>query len=44
MRIILIDYWPSGPQFQLPMLHAVLGLWVILMAAFTTRHIGFVLS
>ncbi|WP_380167339.1 succinate dehydrogenase, cytochrome b556 subunit [Jannaschia sp. R86511] len=42
LRVILVDFWRSGPRFHKQMLYGVIGLWVILMVPFTVRHLGFV--
>ncbi|WGD37038.1 succinate dehydrogenase, cytochrome b556 subunit [Lysinibacter sp. HNR] len=39
LRIILIDYWRKGTQYQKYMFYVVIGLWVVTMAAFVPRHL-----
>jgi succinate dehydrogenase / fumarate reductase, cytochrome b subunit len=40
VRIMLIDFWSSGPRYQRVMLWVVIGLFVVTMAFFLPRHLG----
>lgn len=40
LRIILVDYTRWGTRYQRTMFYVVLGLWVVVMAAFLPRHLG----
>jgi succinate dehydrogenase / fumarate reductase cytochrome b subunit len=40
IRIMLVDFWSKGTRYQRPMVWVVLGLWVVLMVPFLTRHLG----
>ena len=42
LRVILVDFWRSGPRYHRQMLYGVIGLWVALMVPFSLRHLGFV--
>lgn len=42
LRVILIDFWKSGPRYQRQMLWAVVGLWAVTMLAFSIRHLSVV--
>jgi succinate dehydrogenase / fumarate reductase cytochrome b subunit len=42
LRVVLVDFWRSGPRYHRQMLYGVIGVWVILMVPFTVRHLGFV--
>ena len=39
LRIILVDFWKQGTRYHRHMLWAVLVLWAVTMAAFSTRHL-----
>lgn len=39
LRIILIDFWAWGTKHQRFLFWAVIVLWVVLMLAFTPRHL-----
>lgn len=39
LRIILVDYWSKGTQHQRAMFWIVIVLWVVVMLAFTPRHL-----
>lgn len=39
LRIILIDFWSKGAQYQRYLFWGVLGLWVVVMAGFAPRHL-----
>ncbi|MDR2703367.1 MAG: succinate dehydrogenase, cytochrome b556 subunit [Cellulomonadaceae bacterium] len=40
VRIILIDYWSRGAEFQQHMLYILIGVFVILMSVFAFIHLG----
>lgn len=42
LRIILIDFWKSGPKQQKNMLWGVLVLWLLAMVPFLIRHLAVV--
>ena len=39
LRIILIDFWKKGAQYQRYLFWGVIAVWVILMAGFIPRHL-----
>ncbi|WP_235281577.1 succinate dehydrogenase, cytochrome b556 subunit [Microbacterium azadirachtae] len=39
LRIILVDVWSKGAQYQRQMFWIVIGLWLVLMASFAPRHL-----
>jgi succinate dehydrogenase / fumarate reductase cytochrome b subunit len=39
LRIILVDYWGKGTNYQRTMFWGVIAVWVVLMAGFTPRHL-----
>ncbi|PRB05411.1 succinate dehydrogenase, cytochrome b556 subunit [Microbacterium sp. MYb64] len=39
LRIILVDVWSKGAQYQRQMFWIVIGLWLVLMAGFAPRHL-----
>lgn len=39
LRIILVDAWSKGVKYQKTMFWIVIGLWAVLMLAFTPRHL-----
>ncbi len=39
LRIILVDYWSKGTKYQRAMFWTVIVLWVVVMLAFTPRHL-----
>lgn len=39
LRIILVDFWNIGVRRHVAMFYAVIALWVIVMLAFTPRHL-----
>jgi succinate dehydrogenase / fumarate reductase cytochrome b subunit len=39
IRIILVDYWRKGAQYQRAMFWIVIALWVVTMAGFLPRHL-----
>ncbi|WP_281640483.1 succinate dehydrogenase, cytochrome b556 subunit [Aurantimicrobium minutum] len=44
LRIILVDFWSKGVKYQRFMFWGVIGVWVVLMAAFLPRHLMNVFS
>ena len=44
LRIILVDYWSKGTKYQRAMFWTVIILWVVVMLAFTPRHLMNVFS
>ncbi len=44
LRIILIDYWRKGTQYQKHLFYVVLGLWIITMLAFVPRQLFHIFS
>lgn len=44
IRIILVDYWSKGTQYHRAMFYIVIVSWVIVMLAFTPRHLMNVFS
>ncbi|MFP5334775.1 MAG: succinate dehydrogenase, cytochrome b556 subunit [Actinomycetes bacterium] len=44
VRVMLVDFWSKGTQYQRPLLYAVLGVWVVLMVPFLVRHLSQVLG
>ncbi len=44
LRIILVDFWSKGVKYQRYMFWGVIGVWVVLMAAFLPRHLMNVFS
>lgn len=43
VRIIAVDFWSKGTEYQRQLLWGVLALWVVLMVGFCVRHIPNVL-
>ncbi len=39
LRIILVDFWNIGVRHHVAMFYGVIALWVIVMLAFTPRHL-----
>ncbi len=39
LRIILVDFWETGTRHQRTLFWVVLGVWAVLMIAFTPRHL-----
>ena len=39
LRILLVDFWSKGAQYQRYLFWGVIGAWVIVMAGFTPRHL-----
>jgi succinate dehydrogenase / fumarate reductase cytochrome b subunit len=44
LRIILVDFWSKGVKYQRIMFWTVIGVWAVLMAGFTPRHLMNVFS
>lgn len=42
LRVMLVDFWGKGTQYQRQMLYGVLVLWVVLMVPFLVRHLSIV--
>ena len=40
IRVMLIDFWSSGPRHQRMLLWIVVGLFVVTMAGFLPRHLA----
>lgn len=40
IRVILVDFWKKGPNYQRQMLWGVLGLWAVLFIGFAVRHLS----
>jgi succinate dehydrogenase / fumarate reductase cytochrome b subunit len=39
LRIILVDFWSVGTRHQRALFWTVLGVWAVMMIAFTPRHL-----
>lgn len=39
LRIIIVDFWSKGVKYQRIMFWSVIGVWVVLMAAFVPRQL-----
>jgi succinate dehydrogenase / fumarate reductase cytochrome b subunit len=39
LRVMAVDFWRKGTQYQRQMLYGVLALWVVLMVPFLIRHL-----
>lgn len=39
LRVILVDYWSKGAKYQRAMFWIVVASWVVVMLAFTPRHL-----
>lgn len=42
LRVILVDFWKKGPKYHRQMLWSVVGLWAVVMIAFSIRHLSHV--
>ena len=42
IRLILVDFWKSGPKYHRQMLWGVVGLWAVGLIAFSIRHLSHV--
>lgn len=42
LRVMAVDFWSKGTQYQRQMLYAVLAVWVVLMVPFLIRHLAVV--
>ena len=42
LRIILVDFWKQGTRYHRQMLWSVVGLWAVVMIAFSIRHLSHV--
>jgi succinate dehydrogenase / fumarate reductase cytochrome b subunit len=42
IRLILVDFWKQGPKYHRQMLWGVVGLWAVVMIAFSIRHLSHV--
>ncbi|MCW4465048.1 succinate dehydrogenase, cytochrome b556 subunit [Glutamicibacter sp. MNS18] len=40
LRLILVDFWKQGTKYQRQLLWGVLGVWAVVFAAFTIRHLS----
>jgi succinate dehydrogenase / fumarate reductase cytochrome b subunit len=40
IRVILVDFWSSGPRFQKQMTYGVIALWAVLFVPFVIRHLS----
>ena len=40
VRIILVDFWSKGAKYQRQLFWVVIGVWVVLVAGFTFRHLS----
>ena len=39
LRIILVDFWTKGARYHRQLFWGVLGVWAVVMAGFTPRHL-----
>ncbi len=39
LRIILVDFWSKGAQYQRFLFWGVIGVWAVTMAGFVPRHL-----
>ncbi|GAB4099008.1 succinate dehydrogenase, cytochrome b556 subunit [Sinomonas halotolerans] len=44
LRVILVDFWKSGPKYQRQLLWAVLAIWAVAFAGFAIRHLSLALG
>ncbi|MBM6621545.1 succinate dehydrogenase, cytochrome b556 subunit [Micrococcaceae bacterium RIT802] len=40
LRLVLVDFWKSGPKYQRQMLWGVLIVWAVVMIGFAIRHLS----
>lgn len=40
LRLVLVDFWKSGPKYQRQMLWGVLIVWAVVMIGFGIRHLS----
>ncbi len=40
LRLVLVDFWKSGPKYQRQMLWGVLIVWVVAVVGFGIRHLS----
>ncbi|MHC6175688.1 succinate dehydrogenase, cytochrome b556 subunit [Glutamicibacter sp. X7] len=40
LRLILVDFWKQGTKYQRQLLWGVLGVWIVVFAAFAIRHLS----
>lgn len=40
LRLVLVDFWKSGPKYQRQMLWAVLIVWAVAIIGFGIRHLS----
>ncbi len=40
LRLILVDFWKSGPKYQRQLLWGVLIVWAVVMIGFAIRHLS----
>lgn len=39
VRVILVDFWKTGPKYHRQLLWGAVGLWLIVMIGFSIRHL-----
>lgn len=40
LRLVLVDFWKSGPKYHRQMLWGVLIVWAVVMIGFAIRHLS----
>lgn len=40
LRLVLVDFWKSGPKYHRQLLWGVLIVWVVVMIGFGIRHLS----
>ncbi|MDN5811425.1 succinate dehydrogenase, cytochrome b556 subunit [Arthrobacter rhombi] len=40
LRLVLVDFWKSGPKYHRQLLWGVLIVWVVVMIGFAIRHLS----
>lgn len=40
LRLILVDFWKSGPKYHRQLLWGVLIVWIVVMVGFAIRHLS----